>query len=155
VSRGAILISLALATSVAFGASADTWTTALEGPDVKGALARIFGNDGVGFRSGRCQEHGSAIRYGYDRRTTVYYTCRLSVDAKALLRMLSDIKRPITIESVGRADKLVCPSGEAFAAARVYVTSKSLAEWDINDTAIYVNSQNTELLACHKVLILP
>ena len=103
----------------------------------------------------KCIEYTSRVGEGFDMETTVTWSCKLSVNSKNIPNLISSSQYPLRSEYVGNNTSTVCPDNDEFNPHIAYVSSESLADWDINDIAIYVNTKYSELLVCYKVLIVP
>lgn len=103
----------------------------------------------------KCTEYSSTIGEGFNSETTVIWSCLLSIDPKDIPNLISSGWRPLKAEKVKETTKPVCSVTNNFVSNTVYISSESLAKWDINDAAVYVNTKNSEMLVCYKVLILP
>jgi hypothetical protein len=151
-----LLACLAAMPHAVAGTGAEIWVRVLTGSEMQGALANIFNvPDPEYVHSKKCFEYGASVGQGFDREATIYYVCRVAIDAKdwGRGRVHSKLLRPlITTDTVSRSTKMLCPYHESFGASRVHLTSQSLSAWDINDIAIYANGANTEFLACIKRL---
>ncbi len=102
----------------------------------------------------RCVEYTSSIGEGFDRESTVVWSCKLRIDPSDFSQLISTSYHPLKSERVEKTIIPVCPTSGEFLVSIAYVTSESIQQWDINDTAIYVNSKSSELLVCYKVLIM-
>ena len=103
----------------------------------------------------KCTEYNASVGEGFNRETTVVWSCKLSVDPKEFPNLISSAWRPLNAQRVDDTTKSVCPAPNTFVSNTVYVSSDSLEKWDINDVALYANKENSEMLVCYKVLILP
>jgi hypothetical protein len=123
--------------------------------EARNALIYFFNHPTPYLSIRQCIERASVVGKGFDMETTVLRSCRLALKPTDFPRLIAEsfpqlILRPLP---VGHAP--VCPLSEAFSPSAVYTSSESMDTWDYNDTVVYANSARSELLACHKVRIVP
>lgn len=125
--------------------------TVLNEFDSRRALVRTFSTALPYVRGVQCTEYSSEEGEGFNRELTILTSCRFSMEPRYFNRLSSELE--LSPDNLDKDATHVCPTHDDFSASEVYVSFGSIGEWDINTTAMYVNSAQTEYLACHKVMV--
>lgn len=143
-----------LSVLIVFAASnsaADYEVTVLNEFDSRRALVSTFSSALPYARVRQCTEYSLVEGEGFNRKMTILTSCRITMEPHYFNRLLGELS--LNPDTLNRNAPYVCPTDDEFSASEVYVSYGTVDAWDINITAMYMNSARTEYLVCHKVMI--